>query len=130
MSPRNHQVTVAALADLLNQWPRRGADGKPTRVLIGDRFPDLAAPPVPAATASCLELDDGGRLDLCLFPREQPLPAGVTGGDKADALGLAAEALRYSFLTPVADYDHEKASELALRAITAIDTIQRLERSL
>jgi hypothetical protein len=126
---RSHAVTVAALARLLQEWPRRGADGSPTVVLLGDRFPDLAAHPVPAATASSLEGDRGGRLDLCLFPREQPLPAGMTGS-RADALDLAAEALRYSFSTPVAEYDHERASDLALRAVTAIDTIRRLERSL
>lgn len=122
-------VTVAALADLLQQWPRRGASGEPTVVLLGDRFPDLAARPVPATTAGALEHDDGGRLDLCLFPASAVLPAGSCG-EHADALDLAAAALRYSFGTPVHEYDHDKASELALRAVAAIERIKRLKRSL
>lgn len=121
-------VTVAALADLLQQWPRRGASGEATVVLLGDRFPDLAARPLPAATAGALERDDGGRLDLCLFPAAHALPSG-SSGEHADALDLAAAALRYSFATPVHEYDHDKASELALRAVAAIERIRRLKRT-
>jgi hypothetical protein len=123
------RITVAALAMLLQEWPRRGSSGEPTVVLLGDRFPDLAARPLPAATAGALQRDDGGRLDLCLFPATTQLPAGSTGDDAA-ALDLAAAALRYSFATPVHEYDHDKASELALRAVAAIERIKQLKRSL
>jgi hypothetical protein len=122
-------ITVASLADLLSQWPRHGATGAPTTVLLGDRFPDAAIGPLPAVAAGAIELDDGGHQHLVLFPPQRQIPAGSTA-DHADALDLAAAALSYHLTTPIHAYEPEKAMELAARAVTAIDTIKRLERRL
>jgi hypothetical protein len=122
-------ITVAALADLLSLWPRHGANGAPTTVLLGDRFPDAAAAPLPAITAGAVELDDGGHQHLVLFPAVAPVPTG-SAADHADALDLAMAALSYQLTTPLESYDPYRASELAVRAVTAIDAIKRLERRL
>lgn len=120
-------ITVASLAQLLSQWPHHGASGQPTTVLLGDRFPDAAAGPLPAVAAGAVELDDGGRQHLVLFPEAVPVPAG-SAADHADALDLALAALSYQLTTPLDRYDPYRASELAVRAVTAIETIKRLER--
>jgi hypothetical protein len=122
-------ITVAALAQLLSQWPHHGANGRPTTVLLGDRFPDAAAGPLPAVTAGAMELDDGGHQHLVLFPQQRQIPAGSTA-DHANALDLALAALAYQLTTPLDSYDPCRASELAVRAVTAIETIKRLEQRL
>jgi hypothetical protein len=122
-------ITVANLAQLLCQWPHHGANGQPTTVLLGDRFPDAAAGPLPAIAAGAVELDDGGRQHLVLFPEQHQVPAG-SAADHADALDLALAALNYQLTTPLDRYDPCRASELMVRAVTAIETIKRLERRL
>ena len=122
-------ITVASLADLLSQWPRHGATGAPTTVLLGDRFPDAAIGPLPAVAAGAIELDDGGHQHLVLFPEAVPVPSG-SAADHADALDLAMAALAYQLTTPLHLYDPYRANELAVRAVAAIETIKRLERRL
>jgi len=125
----NSPITVAALADLLSQWPRLGATGAPTTVLLGDRFPDAAAGPMPAIAAGPAELDDGGRQHLVLFPEVVPVPPG-SAAEHADALDLAMAALSYQLTTSLERYDPCRACDLAVRAVTAIEAIKRLERRL
>jgi hypothetical protein len=120
-------ITVAALAQLLSEWPHHGANGQSTGVLLGDRFPDAATRPLPAITAGAWEMDDGGYLHLALFPEAVPMPTGSASGD-ADALGLALAALNYWLTTPLESYDPYRANELAVRAVTTIEAIKRLER--
>lgn len=122
-------ITVAALAQLTSEWPHHGANGQPTGVLLGDRFPDAATRPLPAITAGAWEMDDGGHLHLCLFPEAVPVPPGSASAD-ADALDLALAALSYQLTTPLERYDPYRANELAVQAVTAIETIKRLERRL
>lgn len=124
-----HAISVRALARVLREWPQRGADGNPTLVLLGDAFPDAAAPPQPAASASAMELDHGGSQHLVLYPPQREIPRGADA-ETADALDLALAALAYQMTTPMALYDPYHANELALRAVTAIDAIKRLERGL
>jgi hypothetical protein len=120
-------ITVAAMAQLLSDWPHHGASGQPTGVLLGDRFPDAVTRPLPAITAGALEMDDGGHLHLVLFPEAVPMPTGCASGD-ADALDLALAALNYWLTTPLESYDPCRANELAVRAVTTIQAIKRLER--
>lgn len=122
-------VSVRALARVLQEWPHSGADGNPTLVLLGDAFPDATTPPQPVVSAGAIELDDGGSQHIVLFPPPQEIPRGADG-ETADALDLALAALAYQLTTPMAVYDPYRANELAIRAVTAIDTIKRLERRL
>ncbi len=122
-------ITVTALAQLLSEWPHHGANGQPTGVLLGDRFPDAATRPLPAITAGAWGMDDGGHLHLCLFPEAVPVPPGSASAD-ADALDLALAALSYQLTTPLERYDPYRANELTVRAVTAIEAIKRLERRL
>ena len=122
-------ITVASLADLLSRWPHHGATGAPTTVLLGDRFPDAALGPLPAVSAGAIELDDGGHQHLVLFPEAVPVPTG-SAAVNADPLDLAMAALAYQLTTPLHRYDPYKASELAARAVAAIEATKRLERRL
>jgi len=121
-------ITVASLAMLLDQWPRRGADGLQTVVLLGSPHSALGAVPQPAMTAGALEIDDGGRQNLVLHPAAS-LP-GVTALNRLDVLDLALQALTYGASTPIDEFDPYLAAELASRAVTAIESVQRLERDL
>lgn len=123
-------ISVRALSRLVAEWPQRGADGAPTLVLLGDAYPDAASPPTLAVSAAAMELDDGGSQHLVLYPEQREIPQPATIGDHADALDLALAALSYSLTTPMALYDPEKASALAVRAVTAISAVKRFERGL
>lgn len=129
MTAIHQAISVRALARLISEWPQHGADGSPTLVLLGDAFPDAAAPPKVAVSAAAMELDDGGSQHLVLYPQQREIPAGSVG-DKADALDLAMAALCYQLTTPMTLYDPEKANDLAVRAVTAISAIKRFERAL
>lgn len=120
-------ITVQSLALFLDQWPHRGADGLPTLVLLGSPHAALGAAPEPATSAGALEIDDGGRQNLILHPEPATLPT-FTSLDMANALDLALAALTYSAATPIDRFDPYRAAELSIRAVTAIQSIQRLER--
>lgn len=122
-------VSVRSLARLLREWPQHGADGLPTLVLIGDSFPDAAAAPQVAVSAGPMELDDGGSQHLVLFPQQREIPRG-SDDETADALDLALAALTYRLTTPMALFDPHYENELAVRAVSAIESIKRLERGL
>jgi hypothetical protein len=118
-------TTVAALAQFLSEWPRHGAAGRATRVLIASPYPDLCSPPAELIGARALETDDGGACHLVLQPRQLELPGGCHGPN-ATAVDLALAALQYAHGTPMEIYDPAVASELVRRAIEALTNCKAL----
>lgn len=120
-------TAVVTLARLLRDWPVCGADGEPTRVLIGSPYPDLCSPPAEITGARALTVDDGGHCHLILQPQQLELPGGNLGPD-ATAVELALAALRYHHGTPMEIFDPATAAELSRRAIEALTKCKALSR--
>ena len=125
MSRHLEPVAVADLASLLQQWPHRGADDKPTRVLIGNSFHEIPVRPLPLVAAGPVESDDGGHQNLILYPAARELPEGSTDTN-ATALDLALACIRYRQTVPPEIYNPETDMALALRAVEAITRCQGL----
>lgn len=121
----NDAATVANLAHLLSEWPRCGATGQPTRVLVASPYPDLCSPPAEIIGARAVEVDNGGTCHLVLQPRQLELPSGCHGPN-ATAIDLALTALQYAHGTPMEIYDPAVASELVRRAIEALTNCKAL----
>lgn len=119
------KTTVAALAELLRQWPLKGATGEPTTVLIGGPYPDILTPPQQIVAAGPIESDRGGFQNLVLYPPQLELPRGYCGPN-ATALDLAMAYIHYRQTTPLDVYDGNHEAALALRAVEAIRRLQAL----
>lgn len=125
MSRHPEPVAVADLASLLQQWPHRGANGEPTRVLIGNCFHEIPVRPLPLVEAGPIESDDGGHQNLILYPAARELPEGSVGPN-ATALDLALASIRYRQTVPPEIYNPDTDMALALRAVEAITRCQGL----
>ena len=109
-------ITVRSLAKLLRRWPRTGAQGLPSLVMIADRY---RGTPVPAEGACAIESDDGGRMHLVLQPYVVGYDPG-SGAPNATAIDLALAALQYRLTTPFESLDPSEEQALTVRAVDAL----------
>lgn len=111
-------LTVAELAAAIAEWPDQSA----ATVWVTGAYPELSQP----VQAHYIGVNDHHH-NLVLVPeiKELPEPAG-----SSSALDLALEAMRYQLLTPFLQYDPDVANSLFLRAVTAIESVQKLQAGL
>ena len=124
MSELPQTITIAALANLLRRWPRRGAGNQPCLLLIADRYSGLA---VPAVAAAALESDDGGGHHLVIHPEQGALDPG-SHDPNATAIDLALAALQYRMNTPLDQADPQIENHLLIRAVDALIELKKAMR--
>lgn len=114
-------ITISSLARFLRTWPRRGAAGQPSLLLIADRYSGAA---VPAIGARALETDDGGGQHLVIHPYQLPPDLG-SQDPNATAIDLALAALQYRMSTPLDQADPQIENHLTIRAVDALLALKK-----
>ena len=111
-------LTISDLSKVFADWHSNSL------VYLADRYPDIALGHEPVVRVDACEDDS-----LILFPVQRRIPSPATGQHR-DVLDLALEAIRYTLVTPVQNYDPDHGAQLCYQAVTAIEQVKHLRRKL